>query len=106
MRLSGNVEASVELNKKIYMSKNFIKGIHSGMTEYVNLELSGNDKGDDQKSNICMLPILLQLLPRYFICNIARKLEPNQKTLCACKLSKECISRIDLSFKWELSENT
>ena len=27
------------------------------MTEYINLERSGNDKGDDQKGNICMPPL-------------------------------------------------
>jgi hypothetical protein len=28
------------------------KGCNIGMTEYINLEFSGNDKGDDQKDNI------------------------------------------------------
>ena len=47
------------------MSQNTL-GVHglpkrrnSGMTEYINLEPSENDKGDDQKGKICMLPLLL-----------------------------------------------
>ena len=84
------------------------------MTEHINLKFSGNDKGDDQKGNIWMLPRLLQLpallllallLPHYYIYNIKGKFELNQKTLCACTLTKECISRIDLGIKLELSEN-
>ena len=71
------------------------------------MKLSENDKGYDQKSNICMLSLLprlrpqlllqiLLLTPRYSIYNIGGIVELNQKTLCACTLLKECISRIDL----------
>jgi len=44
------------------------------MTGYFNLELSGNDRGDDQKEDTCTLPkqlhlppllLLLLLLPHY-----------------------------------------
>jgi hypothetical protein len=38
------------------------------------------------------------------IYNIEREFELNLKTLCACTLSKERISRIDLGIKLELSE--
>jgi hypothetical protein len=63
------------------------------MTEYINLEFSGNDKGDDQKDNIWKLPLILQLttqlllqLPHYSIYNLEGKFELNQKTLCACTM--------------------
>ena len=56
------------------------------MTEYINLELSGNNKGDDQRGNISMLPLLPKLpplllklqpllLPCYSIYNMEGKLE-------------------------------
>ena len=68
------------------------KGCSIGITEYINLKNSGNNKEEDQKGNICMLPILLQLpqllLPDYYIYSIEGKFELNQKTLRACKLSK------------------
>ena len=48
MSLSGNVEGSVELNYNMLCIYGLSKGCDSGMTEYINLELSGNDKGDDQ----------------------------------------------------------
>ena len=70
------------------------------MTRYMNLELSGNDKGDDQKGNIFMLPlIMLLLLPHYSIYNIEGKIELNQKMPYACTLSKDYISRIYMVIK-------
>ena len=67
--LSENVKESVELNQKTLCVYELNKGLNSGMTEHINLEISGNDKGDDQKGNVCILPILLQLphlaMPHY-----------------------------------------
>jgi hypothetical protein len=40
MGLSGNVEGSVELNQNLLCVHGLSKGFISGMTEYVNLELS------------------------------------------------------------------
>ena len=51
-------------------------GYNSGMTEYIHFELSENDKGDDQKGNICNLPLLH---PHYSIYNIEQKFELKQK---------------------------
>ena len=39
------------------------KGCNTGTTKYINLENSGNNKGDDQKDNTCTPSILLQLPP-------------------------------------------
>ena len=47
MSLSGNVDGSVELNQNILCVYELSKRCNSGRTEYINLELSGNDKGDD-----------------------------------------------------------
>jgi hypothetical protein len=44
-------------------------------------------------------------LRRYFFLNSEGKFDLNQKTLRACGLSKKLISRLDLSFKLELSGN-
>jgi hypothetical protein len=78
-----------------------------GITEYINLEHSGNNNGYDQKGIICMLPILQQLQPLilqdYSIYNIEGKFKVNKKTLCVCKFSKYCSSRADLAIKLELS---
>ena len=46
--ISGNIKGTVELNQNTLCVYGFSKGCSSGMTEYINLELSGNDKGDDQ----------------------------------------------------------
>ena len=88
MSLSDNVEGIVELNQTTLCICRLSKGYNTGIAEYINLENSGNNRGYDQKDNICMLPILLQLLPRYSIYNIDGKFKLNQKTLCACALSK------------------
>jgi len=69
------------------------KGYNTGTTEYIELEKSANDKGFDQKGNMCMLPILKQLppllLPDFTLFTaLRRKFELNKKMLCACKLSK------------------
>ena len=56
--LSDKVEASVELNQNILCVFGLSKGCNSGTTEYINLELSENDKGRwsiDEKDNICPL---------------------------------------------------
>jgi hypothetical protein len=47
--LPENVEWSVELNRNMLCVYGLSKGRNSGMTEYINLELSGNDNGDDKK---------------------------------------------------------
>jgi hypothetical protein len=90
--LSENIEGSVELNQNTLCIYRLSKGHNAGITEYINLENSRNDKVDDQKDNTCMLSILLKLpplvLPHYSIYSIKEKFELNQKTLCACKLSK------------------
>jgi len=57
--LSENVEGSVELNQNMLCVYGLSKGCNTGITEYVNLENSGNDKEHDQKGNVCLLPILL-----------------------------------------------
>ena len=65
---------------------------NTGITEYINLENLGNDRGYDQKDTICMLPMLLQLppllLPDCSLYSIEGKYELIQKMLCACILSK------------------
>ena len=38
-----------------------VKRVQHRITEYINLENSKHDKGDVQKVNICMLPVLLKL---------------------------------------------
>ena len=48
MSLLRNVEGSVELNHNMLCVYGLSKGCNSGMTEYINLEFSGNDKGDNQ----------------------------------------------------------
>jgi len=52
LRLSENVEGSVELNHITLCVDRLSKGCNTGITEYINLENSGNYKGDDQKGNI------------------------------------------------------
>ena len=68
------------------------KGCNTGITNYINLENSVNNKGDNQKGNICLLSMLLQLppllLPHYSIYSTKGKFELNSKMLCACTLSK------------------
>ena len=59
MRLSENVMVSVELNPNTVYVYGLSKEGKTGITEYINLENSENTKGDDQKGNACMLPILL-----------------------------------------------
>jgi hypothetical protein len=54
---------SVELNQNTLCVYGLSKGYNTGMTEYINFENSGNDKGDGQKGNICVLSILLQPPP-------------------------------------------
>ena len=49
-----------------------------------------------------LLLLLLLLLLHNSIYNIEETFELNQKTLCACTLSKERISRIDLGIDLEL----
>jgi hypothetical protein len=46
--LSEIVKGSVYLNRKMFCVCGLSKGIESGIVEYINWELSGNDKGDDQ----------------------------------------------------------
>ena len=79
-------------NRNILCAQGLLKWCNTVMTEYINLENSGNDKGGDQKGKICRLSILLQLPPllllNYSICIIQGKFEVNQKTLCAGTLSK------------------
>ena len=56
------------------------------MTGHINLGCLGNDKGDYQKGNICMLPLLLKqtlLLLHHSIYYIEGKLKLNHKILCA-----------------------
>jgi hypothetical protein len=48
MSFPGKVEGSVELNHNLLCVYMLSKGCNSGMTEYINLEFSGNGKGDDQ----------------------------------------------------------
>jgi hypothetical protein len=90
--LSENVEWIVELNQNTLCVYVFSKGCNTGIIEYINLENSGNYKGDDPKGNICMLPMLLQLppllMPNYSIYNIEGKSELNKKQLCACTVPK------------------
>ena len=50
--LSENVEGSVELNQNMLCVYGLSKGYNTGRSEYINLESSGNDKGDDQKGHI------------------------------------------------------
>jgi hypothetical protein len=89
VRLSESFEGSVELNENTLCVYGLSKGCNTGITEYINLKNSGNNKGHDQKGNICMLSILVQLLLlNYSIYSIVGKFEPNAKTLCACTLSK------------------
>ena len=47
MNLSVNAEGSVELNDCMLCVHGLLKGSISGMAEYINLEYSGNNKGDD-----------------------------------------------------------
>ena len=105
MRLSENVEGNVELNQNTLCVYGLSKECNTGIAEYINLKNLGNDKGDDQRGKICILPILLQLppllLPHYSIYDIKWKFELNQNTLSAYALSKKNILRIDL----ELLEN-
>ena len=61
MRLLENVAESVELNQNTLCIHGLSKGCNTGITEYINLENLGNNKGGDQKGDICMLPMLLQL---------------------------------------------
>ena len=63
MILSENVERSAEQKQNTLCVYGLSKGCNKGITKYFNLENSENDKGDDQKGNICMLPMLLQLPP-------------------------------------------
>ena len=88
--LSENADGNIELNENRLCVYGTSKGRNSGMTENSNLELSGNDKGDDQKGNICKLPLPLQLppllllpqlLPHYFIYNVEGKFELNEKNI-------------------------
>ena len=57
MSLLKNAKGSVEINQSMLCVCGLSKGRNSGMTEYINLELSGNDKGDDHltKKAICAL---------------------------------------------------
>ena len=55
MNLSVNVEGIFELNHCILCLYGLLKGCSSGMTEYINLEFSGNDKGDDQLTKKAIL---------------------------------------------------
>ena len=54
MSLLVNFEDTVELNKNTLRACGWSKGVSQGMTEYINLELSGNDNGGYQltKGNI------------------------------------------------------
>ena len=88
MTVSENVERSDELNRNTSCVYGLSKGCKTRKPEYINLENSRNNKGDDPKGNMCMLSILLQLLPQYSIYSIKGKFELNPKTLCACTLSK------------------
>ena len=89
MTLPENFEGSFELNQSTLCLCGLSKGYNTGITEYINLKNRGNDKGDDQKANICMLSIQLSplLLPYYSIFSIKEKFEQNQKTLCECTFS-------------------
>ena len=46
--MAEKVEWSVELNQNTLCVYGLSKGRNAGMTEYINLELSVNDKGNDQ----------------------------------------------------------
>ena len=59
--LSENTEGSVELYQSTLCVYGLSNGSKTGIAEHINF--SGNDKGDDQKGNICMLPMLLKLPP-------------------------------------------
>ena len=48
MSLSVNAEESVELNQNMLCVYGLSKGCNSGMTQYINIEFSENDKEDDQ----------------------------------------------------------
>ena len=93
------------------MCMRVIKWRNSVMTGYINFELLGNNKGNNHKGNISMLPQLLKLPPPHYYYHttpftiMGEGIELNQKTLCAFTLSKERISRIDLGIKLEISEN-
>ena len=50
VRISQNVERRVKLNINTLFVYSLLKGRTSGMTEYINLEFSGNDKGHDQST--------------------------------------------------------
>jgi len=63
LSISKNVKGSVELNRNILCAFGLSKGRNSGMTENINLELPRNDKEDDQKGNVSILPLLLLLPP-------------------------------------------
>ena len=56
MNLSGFVEGSVKLNQNILFVCVLSKGRTSEVTEYMNLELSENDKGDDHKGKQIINP--------------------------------------------------
>ena len=73
-----------ELNQNTLCVYGLSKLRNTGITEYINLENSGNYKRYDLKGNICILTILLQLLPlllpHYFIYNIEGKFELSVKS--------------------------
>ena len=75
-----------ELNQNKLGAQGLSKWCNTRITEPNYLENLGDDKENDQKGNICMLPILLQLplllLPDQSIYSIEGKFELNRKTLC------------------------
>jgi len=48
--LSENVEGRIELNQNPLCLYGLSKGCNTRITEYINLENSGNDKGGDKKA--------------------------------------------------------
>jgi hypothetical protein len=101
---SDNVEGSVELNQNTLCVHRLSKVYNTEITEYINLEISGNNKGDDQKGIICMLPILLQLppllLPHNSFYSIDGKFELNQN-------NAKCMYSVKIAYLkiWVLSWN-
>ena len=52
MSLFENVEGIVELNQNLLYAYGLSKGWNKRIAEYINLESSGNDMGDDGKVNV------------------------------------------------------
>ena len=59
MSVSKKVEGIIELIQNTLCVYGLSQRCNTRITEYINLERSGNDKGDDEKGNISMLPMLL-----------------------------------------------